>query len=77
MEIAYETTAPPPRIPKAESLGPTGLYAAYAKAVDLPPDVIKLGTSVLEEVAANVAASGRGRDQREVHRRRRRRRRAL
>jgi len=25
--------------------------------VDLPPDVIKLGTSVLEEVAANVAAS--------------------
>ena len=57
VEIAYETTAPPPRIPKAESLGPTGLYAAYAKAVDLPPDVIKLGTSVLEEVAANVAAS--------------------
>ena len=57
VEISYETTSAPPRIPKAESLGPLGLYAAYAKAVDLPPDVIQLGKSVLEEVAANVAAA--------------------
>lgn len=57
VEISYETTSAPPRIPKAESLGPLGLYAAYAKAVDLPPDVVKLGKSVLEEVAANVAAA--------------------
>ena len=57
VEIAYETTTSPPRIPKAESLGPSGLYAAYAKAVDLPADVVELGKSVLEEVAANVAAA--------------------
>ena len=39
------------------SQGPAGLYAAYAKAVDLPPEVIEVGKSVLEEVAANVAAA--------------------
>ena len=39
------------------SQGPAGLYAAYAKAVDLPLEVIEVGKSVLEEVAANVAAA--------------------
>ena len=57
VEVSYETKRAPARIPKAEELGPVGLYDAYAKAVRLPPDVAAEGRAVLAEVAMRVAES--------------------
>ena len=55
-----------PADPKGGVLGPWACMRGCAKAVDLPPDVVQLGKSVLEEVAAERCRRGRGRDQREV-----------
>lgn len=57
VEVSYDTVAAPPRIPKAEEMGPNGLYDAYAKAVGLSPEVVEEGRTVLAEVAAATAAA--------------------
>lgn len=58
VEVSFETVAAPPRIPKAEELGPAGLYDAYVQAAGLSPEVAAEGRKVLAEVAAATAARG-------------------
>ena len=55
IEITYEAIASPPRIPKAEEMGPNGLYDAYCAAANLPQEVSKFGKEILQQVALNVA----------------------
>ena len=57
VEIAYETTTSPPRIPKAESLDLRVYTPRTRKPWTYPRTSSELGKSVLEEVAANVAAA--------------------
>ena len=52
VEVCYTAKALAARIPKAEELGPAGLFDAYAAASDMTPSVSEFGREVLREVAA-------------------------
>ena len=52
VEVCYVTKELATRIPKAEELGPAGLFDAYAVASEMAPKVSAFGREVLQEVAA-------------------------
>jgi len=52
VEVCYVAKEMPARIPRAEELGPAGLFDAYATASDMAPNVSAFGRDVLQEVAA-------------------------
>ena len=53
VEVCYVTKDLTARIPKAEELGPAGLFDAYAVASEMAPSVSAFGRKVLQEVAAS------------------------
>jgi len=53
VEVCYVAKEIPARIPRAEELGPAGLFDAYATASDMAPDVSAFGREVLREVASS------------------------
>ncbi|CEF99525.1 P-loop containing nucleoside triphosphate hydrolase [Ostreococcus tauri] len=52
VEVCYTAKELAARIPKAEELGPTGLFDAYAVASNMTPSVNDFGREVLREVAS-------------------------